>query len=431
MGRRTRAKKIKKKVIIISVSIIAFILAIGIGIYALSIQKEVNSWSNKIYPGIKINGVDLSAKTKEEAQKQLYDLFNKPINNKVLIVKADGSEFKLKYEELKPRLNIDETIQKALNQGKTGNIFIKNYKIKNGCNVNLLLKFSYDKNKAIDFENKIVQKINRKAKNASFYLEGSSPKVVEGTIGKEIDKKQLDELVIKNVNDKIDKNSIIEVNVKDVDPKVRTSDLRKIDGVIGSFSTSFATNSDESRATNLRVALKSINGILLMPGQEFSYNDALGERTWDRGYRMGAGYGEGGKTVQQIGGGICQISTTLYRAAMRAGIRSTERYNHCKPTSYSPLGLDATVSWGSLDYKFKNPYSFPIYIEGYATSDKQAVINIYGYVQGMGNKTYELIAGQVCNSGDDAIVSSYLETYEGGREINKEKIATDTYKVRE
>ena len=426
MGRKGNLKKSKSKTIILSVVAIVAILAIGLASYTMAVKKNVNLWADKIYPGVRVNGIDLSEKTKEEAQKELYDTFNTPIQNKILTVKAGGQEFKLKYNELKPKLNIEDAVNKALKEGKTGNIFSENQKIKKGCNTNIDLSFSYDKSKANTFENKIRETVDKKPKNATLSLDGNSPTIIDGRVGKEVNKKQLNELVAKNINDDLGKNPVVEAVVEEVQPKVKRSDLEKIDGVIGSFSTSFAT-SDENRSTNLRLATNAVNGTILMPGQEFSYNDTLGERTRSKGYRSGAVF-INNKVVDDVGGGICQISTTLYRAAMRAGIKSSERHNHSMKTSYSPLGLDATVAWGSLDYKFKNPYNFPIYIEGYTTPDKQVVFNIYGNIQAMQGKTYELVTGPVSGGGGTSTVSSYLITYQNGQEINKQKIATDTYK---
>ena len=127
-------------------------------------------------------------------------------------------------------------------------------------------------------------------------------------------------------------------------------------------------------------------------------------------------------------GGICQVSSALYRAVMRANIRSVERHNHMMPVGYAELGLDATVAWGYLDYKFKNTYDFPIYIEGIA-GNGTVTFNIYGDPAALGGNTYELVSE---NLGTDAQgnskAKSYQVTYKNGVEINREYIATDTYK---
>lgn len=133
-----------------------------------------------------------------------------------------------------------------------------------------------------------------------------------------------------------------------------------------------ASSSDPDRDTNLRLACDAINGIVLMPGDVFSYNEALGERTSEKGYRPGRSY-SGNETVETVGGGICQVSSTLYYCALIADLEILLRDNHGFATSYMPLGMDATVSWGSLDFRFKNNTNYPIRIEASASGGNTTV----------------------------------------------------------
>ena len=134
--------------------------------------------------------------------------------------------------------------------------------------------------------------------------------------------------------------------------------------------------SEKDRDTNLRLACEAINGIILYPGQTFSYNEALGERTTARGYKPGPSYADG-KTVKTIGGGICQVSSCLYYCAMTADLEILTRDNHGFAVSYMPLGMDAAVSWGSLDFRFKNTTNSPIRID--AVSDGgETTVSIMG-----------------------------------------------------
>lgn len=131
-------------------------------------------------------------------------------------------------------------------------------------------------------------------------------------------------------------------------------------------------SSSSSRATNLRLACEAINGVILYPGDEFSYNDTLGERTTERGYKTGIAY-VGGESVPSIGGGICQVSSTLYYCALQADLEIIERENHCYAPGYVPLGMDATVSWGSLNFRFKNNTDYPIRIDAVADGGSTTV----------------------------------------------------------
>ena len=160
---------------------------------------------------------------------------------------------------------------------------------------------------------------------------------------------------------------------------------------LGSASTNHTNNSN--RNTNLKLACKAINGYLVRPGETFSYNAALGQRTEAKGYKAASAY-SGGKTVETVGGGICQVSSTLYYACLKADLQIVERTAHGYMVSYMPYGMDATVSWGSLDFKFKNNTDYPIRIQA-SVSDGQVHVKLIGtdtksyYVK----MTYETVSG--------------------------------------
>ena len=132
-----------------------------------------------------------------------------------------------------------------------------------------------------------------------------------------------------------------------------------------------------NRANNLQLACAAINGLILKPGETFSYNKALGERTTEKGYLGAAAY-VGGETVTSIGGGICQVSSSLYYSALHADLEIVERVCHQYPSSYVPLGMDATVNWGTIDFKFKNNTNYPIKIEAYASDNGRVEVKLTG-----------------------------------------------------
>ena len=149
------------------------------------------------------------------------------------------------------------------------------------------------------------------------------------------------------------------------------------------LSTYTAVSSSQSgRDVNLRLACEAINGIILNPGDSFSYNDTLGERTAEKGYKAAASY-SGGDTVYTYGGGICQVSSTLYYCALMADLEILVRANHGYASSYVPLGMDATVSWGEIDFMFRNNSDHPIKIEASANGGKTTVT-----LKGIDDKDY-------------------------------------------
>lgn len=133
-----------------------------------------------------------------------------------------------------------------------------------------------------------------------------------------------------------------------------------------------ANTSKDNRDTNLRLACEAINGLILYPGDMFSYNSTLGERTTAKGYKPGLSY-SGNESVETVGGGICQVSSTLYYCALLADLEILSRNAHGFATSYMPLGMDATVSWGSLDFRFRNNTDYPIRIEANASGGNTTI----------------------------------------------------------
>lgn len=178
--------------------------------------------------------------------------------------------------------------------------------------------------------------------------------------------------------------------------------------------TAVSDNNDADRNTNLRLACEAIDGIILAPGEYFSYNAALGQRTTAKGYRPGPSYA-GGKTVYTVGGGICQVSSALYYCAMVADLKIEERTRHAFFPGYVPLGMDATVSWGSLDFCFRNNTKNPILID--ATADRNEVtVSLLGtddkdyYVE----MEYEVLKEYPCKTTYQSMAADNKEGYKNG-----------------
>mgnify|MGYP003301847625 CR=1 FL=1 len=165
----------------------------------------------------------------------------------------------------------------------------------------------------------------------------------------------------------------VEIPFQRIPPEVLSESLSGVlyRDVLGTYTASSA--SDPNRDVNLDLACKAINGIVLYPGDRFSYNEALGERTESNGYKPGASY-SGNETVYTVGGGICQVSSSLYYCALVADLEIMERECHAFAPSYMPLGVDATVNWGTLDFRFRNNTDHPIRIEANAEDSYVTVV---------------------------------------------------------
>lgn len=438
-----------KKLIIIISSIMVLIVGTAFA-YLMNVKNEVDSWEDRIYPGVQAYGIDLGGKTKDEAVDILNDQLISLIGNKVIAVTVGDNTFELKYSDINPTVSADETVEEALEYGKNNKLFDKKKIIEEGVDYKIDTVLSYDEEKIKEFANSINEQIKVDAVDAKITINGGNISITPETIGKQIDVEELCNKIKECVNPDPEKVETVSIDLQEYSPTITSSELSKIDGIMSSYSTTFST-ADSGRVENLRVATGYINGTVLMPGDEFSYNNTIGETTAERGYKEANTY-VGSKIVPGYGGGVCQVSSTLYIAVMQANIRSTERRNHSMTVGYAKPGLDATVAAGYIDYKFVNTYDFPIYIQGYLSGNR-VVFNIYGDKEALGGKTYEMVneivetynyeteevedstleEGKrvVTTSGANGYkANSYLITYENGVQVNKELISTDVYSTR-
>lgn len=439
-------KKINKNTIITAAVIIVLII-IGIIGYVFSINKKVAAWENKIYPEINVYGVNIGGLNKEEAIALLEEKLPSIIMDKKLKVLVADKSIELSYETLKPTYDGEAIVEEALAYGKNKGVLAKNSLLKGKKAIELNVKIDFDEEALIAFENQVLAEVNIEPENASININSGNISIIKEESGKTIDKDELHNKLVESINENTSNEQELTFELKDQEATIKSTDLEKITGKISEFSTHY-NNTGDGRVRNMEIAAGIISGTIVMPGEEFSYNALIGDTTPDKGYEKANTY-VGNKVVPDYGGGICQVSTTLYRAVMRANIRSTERMNHSLTVSYSEPGLDATVANGVVDYKFVNTYDFPIYIDGYVSG---GVVNfsIYGNVEAMGNKTYELVneihekyepkkkyeEDSTMEEGVEKVVSygmpgykasSYQVTYENGVEVNREFIATDIY----
>lgn len=238
------------------------------------------------------------------------------------------------------------------------------------------------------------------------------------------------------------------IPLKTLYPNVKTSDIgiEAFPNLLSSYSTSFASSSS-NRATNVSLATNKINGKVLMPGEVFSFNGTVGKRTPQAGFKV-AGVYMNGQVATDYGGGICQVSSTLYNAVLRANLEIVDRSNHMFEVGYVSIGTDATVSWGAPDFKFKNSRSYPIKIVT-SSSNRKCVVKFYGLKESeeydieivsyrTGSVPYRttyttdssLAAGQqkVIQRGSNGAKSvAYRIRKKNGQVISKELLSKDTY----
>lgn len=195
----------------------------------------------------------------------------------------------------------------------------------------------------------------------------------EGTNGAVIDQDKLAADIVAAIAAK-DYKAQIEAQVKEVEPELTAAQLEAKYTTIATYTTT-ATN-NKGRNQNLKLATQAINGTIVNPGQEFSFNETTGPRSTEKGYQPASAY-LNGEVVQEPGGGVCQVSSTLYNAVVFAGLKSTERHAHSYEPSYVTPGEDAAVSYWGPDFKFVNNSDYPIAIKA-SFSDQKVTCSVYG-----------------------------------------------------
>ena len=294
---------------------------------------------------------------------------------------------------------------------------------------------------ALDLK-KVYQEVTREPKDAYFTTEPY--KIYPHVDGIDFDI-SLDECITNYANCTEETYTI---PLKLIPPKITTNKLgiEAFPDELASYKTTFSA-SNVNRSTNIRLASEKINGTVVMPGEIFSYNATVGERTAAKGYKS-AGVYVGGQVTTGIGGGICQVSSTLYNAVLLSNLEIVARYNHCFNTGYVPVSRDATVSWGGPDFKFKNTRNYPIKIICTGTNGTEYVqilglkekdecdVEIQSYVtkwisySTITRKDSSLPKGEtkVIESGSNGCKSvAYRILKKDGEVISKELLSQDVY----
>lgn len=447
MEKRKKKRKKKKALILIllfSVVTVAGIVSAGVSY----MYNTVKAYDGLIYPGVVVDKVDLSKKTPEEAKKILKSEYLDKIVTKELSINTPEKKHTIKFAEINAKFDLDKATNEALNYGKNLNLVSRYNLIKNPVQKNIKLDFSYNDNKVKSFISSLEKEINKEPVNAKLTKVGGAFNISEQQSGRKLATDKLQKDVLSKINGEIGVNIEVEAPIEETKSTVTPDKLRVVNTRISSFSTSYGAISSPQRANNIQKAAQSINGTVLMPGDTFSFNGAVGERTAARGYQA-APVIVGNKVESGLGGGICQVSSTLYNAILRANLKPTERAHHTLPSSYVPLGADATVDWGTIDYKFKNTLGYPIYIEAY-TAGGNVAFNVYSSSQlasksyDITSETYETIPATTQTVQDASLpegqqeivqkaytgykVRVYKNNYENGKLIDKELISNDFYR---
>jgi len=368
--RRNNKNKVRKFFSFLIILIIVVSLFEGIDLY-------INR--NKIFPGVSAFGIQLGGLNKEEVKKTLQPIVLKITDSpRVLIFEEEKIKIVPK-DDLDASIDLSQTVNELYRIARSGNIF-KRIKERiavwrKGYEVSFQAEFNSQKLK--DLQNKVSSLINRIPCDA--YLENN--RIVESRAGVKLNLEEFDKAILETLSCWDENKYLISIPVITIPPQYTTQDLLKKLGIfqeLGAYSTSLK-NKEENTIYNIKLASEMINGRLVKPQEVFSFNEYVGPAEKEDGYKESTIIANG-RFENGYGGGVCQVSSTLYNAALLANLPIVERYNHSiygDATRYVPLGRDAAIFFGYKDLRFKNNLDNEIVIFAKVLGDVLQV-NIFG-----------------------------------------------------
>jgi vancomycin resistance protein YoaR len=402
-----------------------------------------------IKSGVNIEGVSFSGYTKQDAVSKLNAIYLDKLNNSKILLKHNNKTWEIPYSIINARYDVGKAVDVAYSVGRQGNPFADFVNSLTALfnNHNVQVQIGYDKNTLVKKLKVISKNISKPGRNATFVVnKDNSLKLIPEQAGVNLDINKS----IKLIEEAITRADLqpVELPVKDELPQYTANELKNIDAQIGYWQTTF-NSSEKNRAANIRNALSDISGTILMPGETFSLNQVLGPRSENNGYKS-APVILNDELVPGLGGGICQVATTLYNAAIRASLKVVERHHHTFPPVYVPVGQDATIAGNQIDFKFKNTTRYPLFIYAAAPSNK---INIKIFSKNTAPNRKVKIESQILDVQDpgppDVLkdsslpsgtvktdreakrgyrVAVYRNIYEYNKLVSREKISSDYYK---
>ncbi len=360
---------------------IKVILGVCICFQLCSMGMSVEAKGNDtILKGVYIDNIDVSGMTAAQAQEAVSQAIETKLETPITLQCANNNEVVIVPSQLGMTWNNPEVVEEAVTVGKVGNI-IQRYKVRKDLErENYVIKTTYalDKEQVQEFIDTECVVFDQDAIDMSLSRSNGEFLITEGQPGIHVDTEAAKELIWDFVMNEWDGSETkITLPVVTENPKGSVEELQKVKDVLGSYTTYYKTSSG-ARVANVENGTRLINGITLYPGETFSMLELVTPFTEANGYHMAGSY-LNGLVVDSLGGGICQVSTTLYNAVLRAELEVSQRSSHSMSVAYVPLSADAAIAESAgKDFCFINNTEAPIYIEGITTADKQVTFNIYG-----------------------------------------------------
>ncbi len=341
-----------------------------------AIRQQVSS--DTFFPGVTLDGTALSGMRLEEARALIDQKQQTTAQAFSLVVAAGERRWRITSAEVPMTFDADTVLERAWAVGRTGTLEMRYAQIQQAAQsgAHFTTGFTYDRSAIGNLVEIIGDTLDVPAKDATldaFDLNNRTFTFTEAQDGYRIDRERLAADILAAL-DAGDYDRVIVPQGEAIQPTLRRAQLEGLFGRIATFTTQ--TTKDKDRNTNIALSADALNGRVVLPGETLSFNSCTGQRTGAKGYRE-AGAIAGGVLVDDTGGGVCQTSSTLFNAVVRADLTIVERSAHSWPSSYVEKGEDATVNYPSLDFVFRNDGEFPVFVVAWY-ADRQVTVEIYG-----------------------------------------------------
>ena len=400
----------KKKLQVLSAVMGAVILSFGAG---AAVKAEE---ADTIHEGVYVSDVDVSGMTAEEAKAAVEEKVQE-LGSKTITLKVEGSSVSATAGDLGLTWENQEVVEEALGLGKSGNVvkrYMDNKDLEHEPKV-YDLDFSADEDEIQSYVENECGTLNQEAKDGSLTRENGYFEIVPGEVGVTINADQSAKAIRDYMDQWDGESGSVELVAETVQPRGTEEELNKVQDVLGTATTYYGSTA--ARNQNVEVGAQKLNGHVLYPGDSFSVTQAVIPFNEENGYLPAPSY-ESGKVVDSYGGGICQVSTTLYNALLKAELEILERHNHTMIVTYVDPSKDAAIAEGLMDLQFANNTEAPIYIEGYAYGG-QLTFTIYGEETRSADRVVEYVSettsttspeGVQLNARSDAAVGYLAQT---------------------
>lgn len=400
----------------IGIGIAAIVVVIAAILVFMSTSVNSATKNGRILSNVFVDSVNVGGMAKEEAEDALEDYLN-TVEEKKIELKADQKTKTIAVKDMGIDFQEEKAVKEAYGVGREGNIVSRYFavrKLKKEAHV-VKLQASITEAQAEKILKNNEKALIVKTQNASLTRKNGKFKIIDEVEGKTIVYDKSVSTMQNAIADQWDKdNFAIKISVKKEEPKYKAEDLKEVTDVLGTYATSYGS-SGYSRCRNVENGCSKINGTTLYPGETLSVYKKVSPFDAENGYYKAGSY-SGGEVVQTYGGGICQVSTTLYNAVLRSELKVTERSNHSMVVNYVPLSADAAIAGTHKDFKFKNNTKTPIYIEG-ETSGGMIRFTIYGKETRAKNRTIEFESKTISVSSPGKDIETKDPTLEEGKRI--------------